>query len=173
MSPLQLPIRKLGSVETSVCSPSCTYCHPDTRSPLGCLCCSGAAYKAPGILLVPVPAVQPLSVLRTERTAGIRPCSSRNILATIPKHHLWGKFTAQVPTSWLPQTLAVLRFPKTSMWEVSEIKSPHLGHGTCPSARPWGAATQSNMFPCTKLQGKSLSCCMAQQKGTARPLPSL
>lgn len=97
MSPLQLPIRKLGSVETSVCSPSCTYCHPDTRSPLGCLCCSGAAYKAPGILLVPVPAVQPLSVLRTERTAGIRPCSSGNILATIPKHHLWGKFTAQSP----------------------------------------------------------------------------
>lgn len=78
-------------------SPSCTYCHPDTCSPLGCLCCSGAAYKAPGILLVPVPAVQPLSVLRTERTAGIRPCSSGNILATIPKHHLWGKFTVQSP----------------------------------------------------------------------------
>lgn len=84
-------------METSVCSPSCTYCHPDTRSPLGCLCCSEAACKAQGILLVLVPAVQPLSVLRTERTAGIRPCSTGNLLATIPKHHLWGKFTAQSP----------------------------------------------------------------------------
>lgn len=98
VSPLQLLIWKLGSVETSVppaaltavltCVPHCFTSKP------GCLCCSGAACKAPGVL-APMPAVQLLSALRTENTVRIKPCSSGNLLTTTPKYHLWSKFTTQ------------------------------------------------------------------------------
>lgn len=175
VSPLQLLIWKLGSVETSVCFLSCTYCHPDTRSPL--------LHKQPRVSLL---------LRNCLQSSGCSPCTCACCPATVcpqDREHCkdqtvqhWksighyskipfrGQIYNTVLTSWwLPQTLAVPRFPQESMWEVLEMKSPHLRHGTCPSAGPCSAATQSNKFPCTKQQGKSLSCCMVQQKRHCPP----
>lgn len=176
-SPLQLLIRKLGSVEASipptalsVILTSVPHCF---TSKLGCLCCSGAACKSPGIL-APVPAVQHCLPSGQRALQGSNRGSTGKLLATTPKYHLQGKFTTQSSLHggchkhWLcPGS------QKHLCGKFQKLNFPHLEHGTCPSARPWGAATQSNKFSYTKGQGKNLSCCIVQQKCTARLLPSL
>lgn len=88
VSPLHLETGFCGNF----CSPSCitailTLVPHCFTTELGCVCCPGAACKAPG---APVPSAQPLSAHRTGSTARIKPCSTANRMAAIPKYHLWG-----------------------------------------------------------------------------------